>query len=197
MSNGIQSPFLRAGLDKALEDELFSILDYVAYRIDKEVLETPDHMSDWLKGPFSFVYVRAVEYWGNHFLRELETMAMARKGSTRNQRKQINYTFVRCELNKDTKVAAAEWIQKNGKVIPSKIHSLMGEGHKISLSLSQEKDTFTASATGQEGSNNEGLILTARHKDWWIALQTLVYKHEEMFEEGLWNAGEEDDDGWS
>lgn len=123
---------------------------------------------------------------------------MSRKNSTNKQsRKQITYSFVRCELRKEDRDKAKAFITKNNDVMASKVHSLCGEGVKLSISLSKENDTFTASATGQEGSVNEGLILTARHKDWWTAVGTLIFKHEILFDRGPWEGDDEDEDGWS
>lgn len=195
---GISSEFLQAGLNKALIEYTHEIAEHYRYRIEQELECIPEHEQEWHTGSFLYREVRIVLCWGNVYLQEIEKMA-TRKGRSNNSRNNSrpSFTFVRCELRKEDKDECKAWIEKNSKTLSSKVHSLMGEGHKISLSLSTEKDTFTASATGQEDSSNEGLILTARHKDWYMALSTLVFKHENMFENGIWATGDEGDDGWS
>lgn len=189
---------LQAGLDKALYAELTDMFAYYSHKVELELLHVPEHKREWRKGSFSWSYVQAVECWYNLFLREWETMAMARsKRGGSKQQKQLSFSFVRCELRKEDKERAKTWIQKNEKDFWGMLHSLMGEGHKVSFSLSKEGDTFTCSATGQQDSPNEGLILTARHKDPWQAAATLLFKHHVLFDEGIWSTDDDEDDGWS
>jgi len=77
------------------------------------------------------------------------------------------------------------------------VHDMVASGYKMSVSFSQDHDTFTVSLTGKEGSLNEFKTLTARHADWIVATMTVLFKNAVMFRGGVWETDDEGDDGWS
>lgn len=123
-------------------------------------------------------------------------MARGKKNANRSGSLE-NYSFVRCELRAEDKERAKAWIDKNKSTFAANVHDLVASDYKVSLSFSSDHDTFTASATGKEGAVNEFKTLTARHKDWSVALQTLLFKHLVMFDGGVWESETAEDDGWA
>lgn len=193
-----QSQFLRAGLNKALAAECRSILAYYIDRIEQEPLTYPEHIQEWRRGSFSWVYVRGVEYWSTQLFNTLESMMAAKRGRNGNKKATLeNYSFVRCELTSEDKKAAKVWIAENLSDMGPMLHDVMAENYKFSCSFSQDHDTFTATLTGKEGSINEFKTLTARHADWLTAAMTVLYKHGVMFAAKVWETDSEEDDGWS
>lgn len=198
----LQSPLrcriLPSGLNKAYIDECSSVMAFYTHKIDQEPLTAPEHVLEWRRGSYLWVYVKGVEYWSHYLFNELELISMARKKNGSQQQNRLDsYTFVRCELTAADKEAAKTWIDKNAKIMPSKVADLLASHHKVSLSYSPDNDCFIASATGKEDSNNPFKTLTSRHKDWSMALFSLLYKHEQMFEAGVWESEDAADDGWS
>lgn len=108
-----------------------------------------------------------------------------------------SYSFVRCEMNAEDKRHAKEWIEKNNPNVGALVHDLVASEYKLSVTFSSDHDTFTASATGKEGALNEYKTLTARHKDWSLAVMTLLYKHLQMFGGTVWESVSDEDDGWA
>jgi len=188
---------LSNGLHKALIDDAQEVVSFYAQKIEEETLYAPEHILAWRKGSFSWVYVRAVEYWSDVMLKDLR-YEMPKKTNTRsNSRTLADYRFVRCELTSEDKKKAKIWIEKYTPEFGAKLHDLMASDYKVSITYSSEHDTFTATATGKEGALNEFCTLTARHKDWITAGMTLLYKHEVLFGGKVWEGDEADADGWA
>lgn len=125
---------------------------------------------------------------------------MATKGKKSNaKQKTQEYSFVRCELRSEDKKSAKIWIEENTSDMGALAHDIIASGYKLSCSFSSEYDTFTASLTGKaEESVNEFKTLTARHKEWIVAVMTVFYKHSVMFKSQVWETDDdEDEDGWS
>lgn len=196
-TSDIHNRTLATGLHKALIADASDVVSFYEQKIAEETSSAPEHIQEWRRGSFSWTYVRGVEYWTEHMLKDLRYEMARKKGTRNNSRTLADYKFVRCELTSTDKVAAKEWIEKHTKLMGAKLHDLMASDYKVSISFSSEHDTFTASATGKEGAVNEFCTLTARHKDWIVAAMTLLYKHEVMFDSGAWEGDEDAEDGWS
>lgn len=189
---------MSSGLRKALKQECNDLYSDCIHRIKNDPLSAPERTLEWRKGSFSFVYVRAVEVWANVFFHDLENMVMAQGKKKNGQKKPLaDYTFVRCELTSEDKKAAKIWIEENMGDLGAIIHDIVASDYKMSVSFSQDHDTFTASLTGKEGALNEYKTLTARHADWTIAVMTVAYKHSVMFGSKVWESEDSEDDGWA
>lgn len=189
---------LSSGLRKALVEECADLFDICTLKIARWSLLAPQHKLGWRKGSFSWLFVREVEYWTNDFFWRIEAMAVKNSKQPRSgNRSMADYTFVRCELTVDDKKKAVVWIEKNSKEMPAKVHDLLASDYKISLSHDNAHDTFIASATGKEGAVNQFKTLTSRHREWGTALFSLLYKHEVIFDSGVWETDDSENDGWS
>lgn len=192
------SRILSSGLQKALVEECIDAFQLIEDMIHEETSSAPAEMLSWRKGSFSWVFVKAVEYWFDRFTTELSEMAAKNGKKQAGNRGSLEaYSFVRCELNAEDKKSAKEWIDKNAKGMPAKVHDLVASDYKVSISYDSNHDTFIASATGKEGSLNQFKTMTSRHKDWSMALFSLLYKHEVIFSSGIWENDDMEDDGWS
>lgn len=191
---------LSSGLHKAKRDELHEMVLDVRRRVLRDISETSSDRLEWkTRHGDLWVEPRYTEYWVQQFRYQLEDMIdMARKAPAKKQKPNLQYTFVRCELTSDLKVKAKLWIEKNEKTLAASLHDVMAEDYKFTCSFSSDHDTFTACLVGKPDSVNEGLTLTARHKDWWIATSTVLFKHLVLFDGGVWESGDDaDTDGWA
>lgn len=194
----IQSQNMRAGLRKACVTFCSELLNFYDTKIEKDLPPPEHYTSGWKRGSFSFHYVRAVEHWTQYFFMDMETIAMARNSKGKSNGKSLeSYSFVRCELTSEDKKAAKIWIDENMGDMAAIVHDTVASDYKMSISFSSEHDTFTASLTGKEGAVNEYKTLTARHKDWHVAVMTVLYKHGVMFKSRVWESEDTADDGWS
>lgn len=179
---------------QALVEDCFSFLR-------QDGTNVPLHQREWRIGQsFSWHYVKNVEYRVEQLINALEDIAMAnRKTKSRAKFDASSYVFVKCELNSEDKKAAKIWIEENAADIGPKIHNVVASDYKFTVSFSSDHDTFTACLVGKEDNAINGKkTLTARHKDWVTAALTVLYKHEVMFREGVWESGDDDDDdGWA
>lgn len=197
-SSGIQSQIMGVGLRKALVAECRDVLTHYLTKIDSCLSDVPEHKQGWRKGSYSWFYVSAVEHWTTYFFYDLELMAMARgKQNDKKKASLADYSFVRCELTSEDKKAAKIWIEANLGDMAAIAHDVVSSEYKMSVSFSSEHDTFTASLTGKEDAVNAFKTLTARHKDWTIAVMTVLYKHAVMFGSKVWESEDTDNDGWS
>lgn len=187
-----------SGLRKALVEECNDVFRFYASKITKEPLTYPAEKQEWKRGSFSWLYVRGVEFYTGDLFDVLEKIAMAAgKKKAKSSAGFDNYSFVRCELNSDDKKAAKIWIEENSSEMGAITHDAIADGYKLSVSFSSDHDTFTASLTGKEGALNEYKTMTARHKDWIVAVMTVMYKNAVMFKSGVWETDTEEDDGWA
>lgn len=110
-----------------------------------------------------------------------------------------SYVFVKCELRAEDKAEAKAWLEKNYKQFATQVHDVCTDGYKFSVSFSPDHETYTATLTGKEDNPINGKkMLTARHKDWVVASQTVLYKHLVMFGGEVWeDAAQDEDGGWS
>lgn len=125
---------------------------------------------------------------------------MATKGKKGNKNGSFSdYEFVRCELTAEDRKAAKIWIDENTAHSGEIIHDIVASDYKFSLSFSSDHDTFTACLTGKpDNPFNAQKTLTARHKDWVVAMMTVAYKHCVMFQSTIWKSAETtEDDGWA
>lgn len=189
---------ISSGLRKALVEECADLFQICVLKIENETLSAPEHIREWRKGSYAWSHVRGVEYWTNDFFERVDQMAQSKGNKSRGGTRTLaDYTFVRCELTADDKRKAVAWIGKNTAEMPAKVHDLLASDYKISVSHDSVHDTFIASATGKEGAVNQFKTLTSRHRDWSIALFSLLYKHEVIFAAGVWETDEGENDGWS
>lgn len=197
-SSDISNRIYSNGLRKALIGACDDIVLFYLRKIEEEPLTVPDNVLGWRRGSFSWLYVRAVECWSNVMFQDLEMVAMAQKRGNKNKAVGLqNYTFVRCELDAESKKLAKIWIEKNTPNLGVLLHDVMASEYKFSCSFSSEHDTFTATLTGKEGAINAFKTITARHKDWIFATMTLLYKHTVMLGGEVWEQDEDAEDGWA
>lgn len=193
--------FSRARFDRVLRQYADELFEECLSLIALDGKNVPEAQREWRIGAtFSWHYVRNVEYRFSQLITSLETIEMARNGKPKNTSGGFgNYTFVRCELRKEDKEACKEWMAKNTKNSGALIHDAVASGYKLSVSFSSDHDTFTASLTGKEDHGyNAFKTLTARHKEWHVAVMTVLFKAVVMFNNSVWetDAGQEDD-GWA
>lgn len=194
------SQFLRSGLNKAKMEELNELVQDVKRHVNRDLQDAPPERLQWrTRDGGSWCEAHFTDYWVQQFRYQLEWMSeMARKPTTKKAKPNLEYKFVRCELTSDLKANAKIWFEKNEKTLASFLHDVMAEEYKFTCSFSNEHDTFTACLVGKPDSLNEGLTLTARHKDWWVAASTVLFKHMVIFDGKSWES--EDDieaDGWA
>lgn len=160
----------------------------------------PEHQRVWKIGQsHSWHYVKNAEYRISQLIQSIEDMIMARsKGKSRGNTDFAEYVFVRCELSAEDKKAARIWIEENTTEFGPLLHDVMASDYKFTCSFSSDHDTFTACLVGKEDNPLNGKkTLTARHKDWFHAAMTVLYKHLVMFRGTVWISSEaSDDDNW-
>lgn len=196
--NDIDGRILSSGLRKVAITEAAALLSLVFQKIHEGPLHADAHVAEWRKGSFSWIFVREVECWANVFFNDLEFWTMVANGKKNKKRTPLDaYSFVRSELRTEDKKAAKKWIDDNTKDMASIVHDVVASDYKLSLSFSSEHDTFTVSVTGKEDAVNAYKILTARHKDWVVATMTVLFKHLVLFQGGVWESDDDEDDGWS
>lgn len=189
---------ISSGLEKAFVEECWDIFEFYSRKIHNETLCASPEQSEWRKGSFSWIHVTAVEFWFARFTQELSRMVAQRGKKQTSSRGSLEaYSFVRCELSAEDKKLAKAWIEKHAKEMPAKVHDLLASDYKVSLSYDKGHDTFIASATGKEDAINQFKTLTSRHKDWSMALFSLLYKHEVIFKGEVWETDADEEDGWS
>lgn len=185
----------------ALIREFDDAIDFCLRHIASDGLQVPAHQRDWRIGAtFSWHYVRIVEYRTQQLFSQLELLMARNKNTKKDARDDFSkYEFVRCELRTEDKKACKIWVEENSTQLAPLLHDVCASDYKFSLSFSSEHDTFTACLTGKpENPINSFKTLTARHKDWVFAVMTLLYKHQVMFRNGVWETAENDeDDGWA
>lgn len=178
--------------------EAAEMVDFCVRMIHDDMQAVPAHQVDWrLKWGRSWHEVRITEYRTAQLLEGIDRMAKPGQNIKKRGKKAApQYEFARCELSAEDKRAAKAWAEAESKNLGPLLHDVGASGYKIGLSFSDEHDTWTASFSGKpEEAINELMVLTARHKDWVLALMTLLYKHVVIFKSGVWEGddGEEDD----
>jgi len=132
----------------------------------------------------------------NYYLSIREDKVMATKGNRRRKpQKKGEYTFVRITLASADKEAAKLYSEKSAKDVDAQITDVLQSGHKISFSYNETNDSVTCTFTGKpEESVNEYRMLTSFGSSWWVALCVNLYKHNDFFNDGVWEDMENDDD---
>lgn len=198
MKSGVWFKPFQTGIRRQMTQEAFLLCCELISEDGKAV---PQHQVGWRIGQtFSWHYVKIVEYRTGQFFQTIEDFIMAgTKKKKANQGGFEAYQFVRCELNSEDKKAAKIWIEENTKELGSLLHDVVASDYKQTLSFSSEHDTFTACLVGKEDNAiNPRKTLTARHKDWIVAVLTVLYKHQVIFQGGVWEQADDDtDDGWA
>lgn len=119
----------------------------------------------------------------------------SRNARKRNAQKKGEYRFVRCTLSQPEKKAAKLFQEKGLEEINTLLTNTLHSGYKVSFSYSESNDSVTCTFTGKpDEAVNEFLMLTSFATDWFGALCTNLYKHWELFQAGVWEDTEDEDD---
>lgn len=120
--------------------------------------------------------------------------------SKKQDRKQFDLKgFVPCNLGKQEKQDAQQWIAANAGEFFTLLEKIVGDGYKFSVSLDRFHDCFSSSLTCTDPDNsNIGWCLSGRAPDAWSAVGMVLYKHLVVLD-GVWDTREpsgDRDDKW-
>jgi hypothetical protein len=98
-----------------------------------------------------------------------------------------NATFVRCELDKETKDKVKSWDPKFEATLDA-VDQMVTDGYKVSISYDKYHDCVGCFVTHPDPAHkNHGQCLTARGPNYLSALKVLVFKHFQILD-GEWGA---------
>lgn len=104
-------------------------------------------------------------------------------------------TFVKCDLDADTKKRVPEFIKKSSADIDDLVTQVLQDNHKISFSYNGQSDSYICSVTGKpEECNNASKCYTSHAKDYGTALWVALYKYHVIWQRGPWEEIEADSD---
>jgi len=151
------------------------------WRRSDEIARANRHGVSWVSHANSYVNTR-------------EIFVMPRKHA---QPKSVlsEFSFVRCRLSRDEKAAFKKWSDATKLDFHETLDHYLMAGVKISWSFDESNDSFICSFTQKgEISVNANRCMTSRGPDPFVALAVNVYKDRVIYEGGVWEDIDGDED---
>lgn len=136
----------------------------------------------------------------NHINRKITNIGVAIMPAKSSQKRpgnnNFNITFVDMKLSKENSLDFKEWFSRKAETVALDIASFMSNGHKISITWSNDNSCWIVSATCKDEKNvNVDCCMSSRSDDWYEALAMCCFKNDIIAKGGRW-LDESTDNNW-